>query len=139
MSDTGGVLRGAEKPRTHALHLGWATWFTAELILATAGLVVEWLAFQRAIEMILLSTPGGWGSFFSALGTLVFMLCYARVQLYSITLVHRYFTHRSFETYWWVRAIIIALFHSTLEGLVILWRGWHLQHHAVPDTALEIG
>ncbi len=74
---------------------------------------------------------------FAVVATVVFNVGYLRTGLYSITLLHRYFAHRAFQTTWWVRAVLLAGFFSTLEGWGDLWVRWHRQHHADVDTEFD--
>jgi stearoyl-CoA desaturase (Delta-9 desaturase) len=46
---------------------------------------------------------------------------------------HRYFTHRSFETRPWLRAVLAILGSMTLQGPVTQWVTDHRKHHALSD------
>jgi stearoyl-CoA desaturase (delta-9 desaturase) len=46
---------------------------------------------------------------------------------------HRFATHRSFETGAVVKAVLLILGSMALQGRVINWTAWHLEHHANSD------
>ncbi len=104
----------------HRLHPQWTTWWITMHLLGLTGLVyacVEGISGRAEI-----------------LATVAFALLFMRAELYSITLLHRHVAHKSFDTTWWVRAVMFVLFFSTLEAWAKAWVGWHRQHHARTDT-----
>ena len=61
------------------------------------------------------------------------------VGMYAITGLgttlgyHRLITHRSFETSRAMKAVLLILGSMALQGRVINWAAWHLEHHAHSD------
>ena len=47
---------------------------------------------------------------------------------------HRYFTHKSFETFAWMRAVLAILGAMTTQGPVSQWVSDHRKHHAYSDV-----
>jgi stearoyl-CoA desaturase (Delta-9 desaturase) len=53
---------------------------------------------------------------------------------FGVTLgFHRLFTHRSFATTRWMRALLAILGSAAVEGPVIEWVAYHRRHHAFSD------
>jgi stearoyl-CoA desaturase (Delta-9 desaturase) len=53
---------------------------------------------------------------------------------FGVTLgFHRLFTHRSFRTTRWMRALLAILGSAAVEGPVIEWVAYHRRHHAFSD------
>ena len=46
---------------------------------------------------------------------------------------HRLITHRSFETYPWVRAFWVVVGCMALQGSPLVWCAWHRRHHERED------
>ena len=46
---------------------------------------------------------------------------------------HRFATHRSFETGAAVKAVLLILGSMALQGRIVNWTAWHLEHHAHSD------
>ncbi len=47
---------------------------------------------------------------------------------------HRYFAHRSYETYPWLGVVLAILGSMAAEGSVLYWAAGHRRHHAHSDT-----
>jgi stearoyl-CoA desaturase (Delta-9 desaturase) len=58
---------------------------------------------------------------------------YAATGLGTTLGYHRLVTHRSFETGPVVKAAVLILGSMALQGRVINWAAWHLEHHAHSD------
>ncbi|HZZ44070.1 MAG TPA: fatty acid desaturase [Tepidisphaeraceae bacterium] len=62
------------------------------------------------------------------------------VGMYSLTVVgvtvgfHRLFTHKSFETHPWVRALLAIFGSMSIQGPVIKWCAIHRRHHQESDN-----
>jgi stearoyl-CoA desaturase (delta-9 desaturase) len=48
---------------------------------------------------------------------------------------HRLLTHRSFETYPLIRALLLIAGSMAIEGSASMWAATHIKHHAHSDTA----
>jgi stearoyl-CoA desaturase (delta-9 desaturase) len=64
---------------------------------------------------------------------LVFAIVYMLTALGVTVGFHRHLTHRSFETYKWLRGTLAALGSAAIEGPVIAWVADHRKHHAFSD------
>jgi stearoyl-CoA desaturase (delta-9 desaturase) len=64
---------------------------------------------------------------------LVFGIVYVFTALGVTVGFHRHLTHRSFETYKWLRGTLAALGSAAIEGPVISWVADHRKHHAFSD------
>jgi len=73
----------------------------------------------------------GWGFGWVELGLLVGM--YLLTGLGITVGFHRLFTHRSFETYGWVRLLFAAFGSMAAQGSVISWVALHRRHHQHSD------
>lgn len=73
----------------------------------------------------------GWGFSLTDLGLALGM--YLATTLGVTVGFHRLFTHRSFETYTWVRVVFAALGSMAVEGAMIHWVGMHRRHHQFSD------
>jgi len=74
----------------------------------------------------------GWGFSWTDMGLLVGMYLLTAV---GITVgFHRLFTHRSFETYGWVKFVLAAVGSMAVQGSVLRWVAYHRQHHQFSDT-----
>lgn len=77
----------------------------------------------------------GWGFSWSDLGLLLGMYVLTAV---GITVgFHRLFTHRSFETYSWVKVVLTALGSMAVQGPMLKWVAMHRRHHQHSDTAAD--
>ncbi len=95
--------------------------------LINLGIIIFPLAgFLTAIVML-----WGWGFGWVDLGLLVGM--YLLTALGITVGFHRLFTHRSFETYGWVRFIFAALGSMAAQGSVHSWVALHRRHHQHSD------
>jgi stearoyl-CoA desaturase (Delta-9 desaturase) len=74
----------------------------------------------------------GWGFTWVDLGLLVGM--YLLTALGITVGFHRLFTHRSFETYAWVKVIYAALGSMAVQGPMFKWVALHRRHHQHSDT-----
>ena len=77
----------------------------------------------------------GWGFYWLDLILLVSM--YLLTALGITVGYHRLFTHRSFETYMWLKAILAILGSVALEGPLLKWVAMHRRHHQHSDTPLD--
>lgn len=73
----------------------------------------------------------GWGFSWVDLGLLLGM--YVLSALGITVGYHRLFTHRSFETFAWVKVIFAALGSMAVQGSVIKWVALHRRHHQYSD------
>jgi stearoyl-CoA desaturase (Delta-9 desaturase) len=80
--------------------------------------LVAWQLWQRALH---------WHDLF------VFAIVYFFTALGVTVGFHRHLTHRSFETYKWLRGTLAALGSAAIEGPVISWVADHRKHHAFSD------
>lgn len=75
----------------------------------------------------------GWGFSWVDLGLLLGMYLLSAI---GITVgFHRLFTHRSFETYMWVKVIIGIMGTMAVQGSLFRWVALHRIHHQHSDTA----
>jgi stearoyl-CoA desaturase (delta-9 desaturase) len=110
--------------REHALH---PTSLSHKLIMGTA-VVLPFLGVITAI--VLLWTIGWMGWLYLGL-----MLGGWLLTGLGITIgFHRLLTHRSFETYGWVRAFWMAMGALSIEGSPLVWCAVHRRHHEHSDT-----
>jgi stearoyl-CoA desaturase (delta-9 desaturase) len=75
----------------------------------------------------------GWGFSWPDLGLLLGM--YVLTALGITVGFHRLFTHRSFETYTWVKCIQAVLGSMAIQGPMLKWVAFHRRHHQLSDTA----
>lgn len=74
----------------------------------------------------------GWGFTWVDLGLLLGMYL---VTALGITVgFHRLFTHRSFETFTWIKVMLVAAGTMALQGPLFWWVGFHRRHHLSSDT-----
>jgi stearoyl-CoA desaturase (delta-9 desaturase) len=74
----------------------------------------------------------GWGFSWVPLGLLLGM---GLLTGLGITVgYHRLFTHRSFETYGWVKFVLAAVGSMAVQGSVLQWVAYHRRHHQHSDT-----
>ncbi len=74
----------------------------------------------------------GWGFSWVPLGLLLGMGVLTGL---GITVgYHRLFTHRSFETYGWVKFVLAAVGSMAVQGSVLRWVAYHRRHHQHSDT-----
>jgi stearoyl-CoA desaturase (Delta-9 desaturase) len=74
----------------------------------------------------------GWGFSWVDLGLLLGM--YVLTALGITVGFHRLFTHRSFETYAWVKVVLAALGSMAVQGPMLKWVALHRRHHQHSDT-----
>jgi len=74
----------------------------------------------------------GWGFSWTDMGLLLGM--YLLTALGITVGFHRLFTHRSFETYGWVKFVLAVLGSMAAEGSVFKWVAYHRRHHQHSDT-----
>lgn len=74
----------------------------------------------------------GWGFSWVDLGLLLGM--YLLTALGITVGFHRLFTHRSFETYGWVKFAFAVLGSMAVEGSLFRWVALHRRHHQHSDT-----
>jgi stearoyl-CoA desaturase (delta-9 desaturase) len=74
----------------------------------------------------------GWGFSWVDLGLLLGM--YVLTALGITVGFHRLFTHRSFETYAWVKVVLVALGSMAVQGPMLKWVALHRRHHQHSDT-----
>ena len=68
------------------------------------------------------------------LTVLAFVLVGAKVRMYGISLgFHRGLTHRSYETYPWLRGLFLALGCASIQGEPVRWATDHIEHHQHAD------
>lgn len=112
---------------------------------APAGVVTlddKSLKLQRRVVLLLTVGPflgfiaAGWwlwGRGFSPLDTVLFGALYCVSGLGVTVGFHRLFTHRSFETKPWLKAVLAIAGSLALEGSIISWVADHRRHHAYAD------
>ena len=74
-----------------------------------------------------------WGDWLRWSDFVVFALVYIPTGLGITVGFHRLFTHRSFKTGPWTRAVIGALGSAAIEGPILSWVADHRRHHAFSD------
>jgi len=74
----------------------------------------------------------GWGFSWTDLGLLIGM--YVLTALGITVGFHRLFTHRSFETYAWVKFVFAVLGSMAVQGSLLKWVAMHRRHHQHSDT-----
>jgi stearoyl-CoA desaturase (Delta-9 desaturase) len=74
----------------------------------------------------------GWGFSWPDLGLLLGM--YVLTALGITVGFHRLFTHRSFETYTWVKFLLAVLGSMAIQGPLLKWVAQHRRHHQHSDT-----
>ena len=100
--------------------------WTHKLVMGTA-VVVPFIGFLAAVA--LMWSVGWMGWLYLAL-----MLCFWAITSLGITVgFHRLLSHRSFDTYRWVRAVWTALGALSVEGSPLIWCAVHRRHHAYSD------
>jgi stearoyl-CoA desaturase (delta-9 desaturase) len=77
----------------------------------------------------------GWGFSWVDFGLLVGM--YLLTALGITVGFHRLFTHRSFETYTWVKVVFAALGSMAVQGPMLKWVALHRRHHQHSDTPAD--
>jgi len=75
----------------------------------------------------------GWGFHWAELGLLLGM--YLLTALGITVGFHRLFTHRSFETYAWVKFLLAVLGSMAVQGPLLKWVALHRRHHTHSDRA----
>ena len=103
-----------DSPWTHKLIMGLAVGLPFVGCFVAAGLLWQW-GFMGWLNLALL--VGGW--FFTGLGITIGF--------------HRLLTHRSFDTYRWVRLLWMALGALSVEGSPLVWCAVHRRHHELSD------
>ena len=74
-----------------------------------------------------------WGQGVSGVDLAIMGALYVPTALGITIGYHRLLTHRSFETYGWVKATFAVLGSLAVEGAVITWVADHRKHHAFSD------
>jgi stearoyl-CoA desaturase (delta-9 desaturase) len=74
----------------------------------------------------------GWGFSWTDMGLLIGM--YLLTALGITIGFHRLFTHRSFETYAWVKVVLAAFGSMAIQGSLFKWVAYHRRHHQHSDT-----
>jgi stearoyl-CoA desaturase (delta-9 desaturase) len=77
----------------------------------------------------------GWGFSWTDMGLLIGM--YLLTALGITVGFHRLFTHRSFETYEWVKFAFAVLGSMAVQGSVLKWVAMHRRHHQHSDTPAD--
>lgn len=75
-----------------------------------------------------------WNLWFSWIDVTLLVVTYVPISAGVTVGLHRYFTHRSFETTRPVRIILGILALLAIEGTITQWVANHLYHHAHSDT-----
>lgn len=73
----------------------------------------------------------GWGFHWTDLGLLLGM--YVLTALGITVGFHRLFVHRSFETYLWLKFILVVLGSMAVQGSLFRWVAMHRRHHQYSD------
>ncbi len=74
----------------------------------------------------------GWGFSWTALGLFIGMYL---VTAFGVTIgYHRLFTHRSFETYAPIQAVLGIAGSMAAQGSLMHWVAWHRRHHQHSDA-----
>ncbi len=100
---------------------GWPTH-----LLTLAAIIVPLLGVMSAPFMV-----WGWGFRWTDLGLLVGL--YVLTTLGITVGFHRYFVHRSFETYVWVQVVLAILGSMAVQGSLFRWVAIHRIHHQFSD------
>jgi stearoyl-CoA desaturase (delta-9 desaturase) len=96
--------------------------------LLVLGVIVVPLLGVAAVPFFL----WGWGFSWADLGLLVGM--YLLTALGVTVGFHRLVTHRSFETYGWVKFLLAACGAMAVQGSMLQWAALHRRHHQHSDT-----
>jgi stearoyl-CoA desaturase (delta-9 desaturase) len=84
--------------------------------------------------MFALAVVFGWGGVLHPSDMLVLAITYTLTVVGIGVGFHRLFTHRSFKTRGWVRAILAICGSAAAEGPVIEWVATHRRHHQHSDA-----
>ncbi len=110
-----GVLVGG--PAARSKHLEYA--FVFFLLQGAGGILAIWW---------LLTQPTGWVEWSA------FIAGYLTVNFGIGAGFHRYFSHRSYETSRWMRALLAICGQMAAQGSIINWTADHRRHHVFPGV-----
>jgi stearoyl-CoA desaturase (delta-9 desaturase) len=75
-----------------------------------------------------------WGGLVGALDLALFAVMYVLSTIGVTMGFHRLLTHRSFQTYPWIRNLLAALGSMAVQGPPIVWVADHRKHHTFADV-----
>ena len=118
--------------------------FLAVAAAAAAAKLVEyrWPAFYKAVLVSAILAPIAatfyavvllWQQWIGWRELSLFLGLYAATVVGTTLGYHRLVTHRSFETYPAVKAVLLILGAMNFQGHVVNWAAYHLKHHAHAD------
>jgi stearoyl-CoA desaturase (Delta-9 desaturase) len=90
------------------------------------GVFVPVAAFVAALVLL-------WQRFVGPVDLAVMTAMYVATGLGVTVGFHRLLTHRSFQTFGWIRAVFAVLGSMSVQGPVIHWVSDHRKHHAFTD------
>ena len=98
--------------------------------------------FEKTLHLLVVVTPFIgmivamvllWGYHFSIVHLVLLFVGYMLSAVGITVGYHRLFTHRSFETFGFMKAIFAILGSMALEGPVLQWAAQHRRHHQHSD------
>lgn len=95
-------------------------------LLNLLGVVVPFAGLALAIGLL-------WGRGFSWVHLGLMLGMYVLTGLGLTVGYHRLFTHKSFETIWPIKALLVVLGSMAVEGPLLRWVAQHRQHHQHSD------
>ncbi|WP_129670284.1 acyl-CoA desaturase [Candidatus Chloroploca sp. Khr17] len=110
--------RVAEEP---VIEKSWA-----EKLVVLAVVVIPFLGTIVAIVML-------WNQWVNWVDLTLMLVLYIISGLGITVGFHRLLTHKSFETTWWMKRLMLISGSMALEGDPITWASTHIQHHAHSD------
>ncbi|NCC34916.1 MAG: acyl-CoA desaturase [Chloroflexia bacterium] len=98
----------------------------AEKLVVLAVVVIPFLGTIAAIVML-------WNQWVNWVDLTLMLVLYIISGLGITVGFHRLLTHKSFETTWWMKRLMLISGSMALEGDPITWASTHIQHHAHSD------
>lgn len=98
----------------------------AEKLVVLAVVVIPFLGTIVAIVML-------WNQWVNWVDLTLMLVLYIISGLGITVGFHRLLTHKSFETTWWMKRLMLISGSMALEGDPITWASTHIQHHAHSD------
>lgn len=97
------------------------------------GIVLVYLFVLIPFAALIAAIPAVWGWGLSPVDIALCLAFYVPSALGVTVGFHRLFTHGSFKTKPWVRAMLAILGMSSVQGSVVAWVADHRRHHAFAD------
>jgi stearoyl-CoA desaturase (delta-9 desaturase) len=106
---------------------------THSTVISTRTRAINFVAVVVPFAVTAAAVPMFWGSLVSWFDIVLLMSLYG-VSMLGVTVgYHRLLTHRSFETYPWLRGALAVCGCTAVQGPPIIWVADHRQHHAFAD------